>query len=113
MKYTALLPLLLVGCSTTPNHPNYGQVRVVPSGLAATSCQFIGPVRSWKPVLAGGSGAAHRDIRNQVAAAGGNALVIISQVYSDQGHAEIMGEAYRCPTAQGTSPKGAASAVHL
>lgn len=114
MKYSIFLPFLLVGCaSPTPNHPNYSQVRVVPSGLAATSCTFLGAVYSHKPVLQGGYPAAQRSVRNQVAAKGGNALVLTSQSESGTGHGEVMGDAYRCPTAQGTPSKEAASAERI
>jgi len=53
---------------------------------------------SWKPALDGGLPAAQIDIRNKVAALGGNSMLVVSQQVDPPPyqHAELMAEAYRC-----------------
>lgn len=97
MKYTAVFLLLLSGCATQQLTPSGASVQPITPGVATTkNCKHLGMAQSHKPVLAGGLKAAQIDIRNKVAAAGGNAFVVSSQVVSSQGHAEIIADAYSC-----------------
>ena len=99
MKYnTALVvaTLALSGCSTQSKFTEAGrQVRII-SPAIAVSCEHLGMVAGWGPSLAGGLPYAQIDVRNKAASKGGNALVLTSQVVNGSGHAEVLGDAYRC-----------------
>lgn len=95
MRYIALL-LLLAACGTPTKLSDEGrQVRVINTSIA-TQCQHIGMVSGWGPSIVGGMPYAQVQVRNKVADKGGNALVITTQTLSNQGHGEVIGDAYRC-----------------
>src|SRR4051812_741424 len=61
------------------------------------ACEPLGPASSWKPGSEGGQQAADVDIRNRIAARGGNAIVVrIVNVEHPKEDAEIIAESYRC-----------------
>ena len=97
-KYTALaivVLFLLTGCAI-PLSPEGKMVRSI-STTVAVQCRYIGLVHSFKPAFSGGFPAAQVDIRNKTAAAGGNAVVWVSQSRDSNGGADLTGEAYSCP----------------
>lgn len=102
MKSLAILiALLLSGCAFVKLSPEARQVRVIsPSVAAATGCQFLGMNSARGVAIEGGMQAAQVKIRNQVAAAGGNAMVITDRNLEQMGqstHGNITVDAYRCP----------------
>jgi len=101
MKRELLLGLLasltVASCATTEFTPGGRTVRTI-SPVIAQNCEHLGMSSSWKPVIEGGLSAAQIDIRNKVAARGGNAMLVVSQQVDPPPyqHAQIMAEAYRC-----------------
>lgn len=96
MKYTRLVVAvsLVSGCATQLSD----QAKLVrPVALAPANCKHLGMVSTFQPVIAGGLRAAEVDIRNKVALAGGNVLVMSNRSVDTQGHADIIGDAYSCP----------------
>lgn len=89
--------LFVAGCATITFTPQGQAVRSVSPDLAR-SCNHLGLVSSWKPVMEGGLTAAQVDIRNKVGALGANAILVVSQQVDPPPyqHASIMAEAYRC-----------------
>lgn len=95
MKYIFAV-VFLAGCASPIQLSAEGaRVRPVSDGIAAR-CTHLGMVRSFQPVIVGGLSAAQVDIRNKVAAQGGNALVISAQTSDARGHGEVIGDAYSC-----------------
>lgn len=99
MRLGGLLAIFALASCATPTKftPEGRTVRTI-SAVVAQNCEHLGMSTSWKPVLAGGLPAAQIDIRNKVAALGGNAMLVVSQQVDPPPyqHAEIMAEAYRC-----------------
>ncbi len=97
IKYLPLvIAALTAGCATSPA-PDVENVRIVTQDAAnALKCKHLLQVNSAKSASQGGMPAAHLDARNQVAKAGGNALVLKSQVNTQQGGGEIAGDGYSC-----------------
>lgn len=89
--------LTIFGCVTVQFTPEGRNVRTI-TPIVAQTCDYFGLARSWKPSLEGGLTAGQIDIRNKVAARGGNAMVVVAQQVDPPPyqHAEIMAEAYRC-----------------
>jgi hypothetical protein len=90
-----VLSLLLAGCATQQFTEAGRQVRIINTSLAV-SCQHLGMVTGWGPVLVGGMPYAQIQIRNRTAEKGANALAIVSQSVSPEGHGEVVGDAYLC-----------------
>lgn len=88
--------IVLTGCAAQQLSPEAKQVRVI-SPAVATQCKHLGLTQSFQPIIAGGMSAAQIDLRNKVAAAGGNAYVVSHQSVDYQGHADITADAYTCP----------------
>lgn len=98
MRYIALSFLVLTSCANTPQlSPEAQAVRII-APTQATPCAHLGMMEGFGPRMfgLGGLPLAQIKIRNNVAKAGGNALVIASQVLDNDGHATIVGDAYRC-----------------
>ncbi len=95
LKMLCVIALSLSGCATQKFTDEGRQVRIVSTGVAST-CQHLGMVTGWGPALVGGMPYAQVQVRNKVAAKGGNALAISSQSVDGQGHGEVVGDAYRC-----------------
>lgn len=112
MRYILFLfPLLLLGCETVKLSPDARSVRVLQSA-GALGCTHIGMVQSYQAAIVGGLSAAHVDLRNKVADAGGNAVAITTQQVDRHGNGTLLGDAYRCPT-QGRSEPVVPSEVRL
>jgi hypothetical protein len=85
---------LFVGCSTPTLSPEGKQVRTINTSKAV-QCRYVGLVSGHHRVWTGGYVAAQTDVKNKTAAAGGNAVVVLSQ--SDEyGDGNINAEAYSC-----------------
>lgn len=95
--FVLILFSTLSGCMTTKFTKEGRTIRTI-SPVVAQNCKHIGIANSWKPSLEGGLSAAQIDIRNKVAALGGNAMIIASQQVDPPPyqHAEILAEAYNC-----------------
>lgn len=92
-----LASLALASCAITKFTDQGRAVRTI-SPVVAQNCEHLGMSSSWKPSLEGGLTAAQIDIRNKVAAAGGNAMLVVSQQVDPPPyqHAQLMAEVYRC-----------------
>lgn len=90
MKYSiSLLAFLLCGCA--PQLTSEARsVRVI-SPSVAQQCKHLGLAQAFQPPIAGGTPAAQIEIRNRVAAAGGNAYVP-----SAQGQGSVTADVYAC-----------------
>lgn len=101
MKLKSVVPIVallaLSGCATVQLTPGGRQVRTISPGVAQ-DCTHVGLASSFKAVIEGGISAAQIDIRNQVAALGGNAMIIVSQQVDPPPyqHGRIMAEVYKC-----------------
>lgn len=97
MKYIALaVAVLMLAACATHFTPEGAKVRVI-STTVAVQCRHVGMVSSFKSAFEAGAKAAQVAIRNKTAAAGGNALVLLSFEPDGNGGAEYVGEAYSCP----------------
>jgi hypothetical protein len=97
MRYIYVGVLLLAGCVTMS--PEAKMVRTITPGVAvAQNCKHLGAASVFAPALEGGMNGAQVKIRNKVAAAGGNAMVVTNQQSDYNGGADIQADAYRCPT---------------
>lgn len=97
MRYSVLLVLLLSACAAPLKMSAGGSAVKVVNSSVASSCKHLGPTQGWQPVAVGGLSAAHVDVRNKVAARGGNAMVISAQYMEGPGHGTVLADAYRCP----------------
>jgi hypothetical protein len=97
----ALFFLVLTGCAVVQLTPEARRVRVItPSVATATGCQFLGMQSARGVAIEGGMRAAQVKIRNQVAAASGNAMVVTGSDLEQMGsstHGNVTVDAYRCP----------------
>jgi hypothetical protein len=93
------ISLVIAGCaSNIPRLTAAGAAVRSVSPSVAQSCTHLGLVSSFTPVLYGGIQGAHLDARNQVAALGGNAILMVSSEVSPgrYAHGDVTAEAYRC-----------------
>lgn len=96
--YVPIISLVIFsGCATMRLTPAGSNVRTI-SPVVAQNCTHVGLASSFTPVIQGGLSGAQIDIRNKVAALGGNAMIIVSQQVDPPPyqHARIMAEAYQC-----------------
>src|SRR3954463_5482536 len=88
--------VFLAGAAMPELTPGGKAVQTLTADVAAR-CESLGPVGAWKWGDDGGLQAAEVDIRNRIAAHGGNAIVVKTvTVEQPIPHAEIAAESFRC-----------------
>ena len=101
MNRIAILAVFVTGCAAHQLTPEAQQVRVITPGVATTlNCKYLGMKIARGVAIEGGMSAAQVKIRNRVADAGGNAMVVTDQHLDYAGqyaHGNITVDAYKCP----------------
>ncbi len=96
------VPLLLLGCAGVQLSPEAKRVRVITPGVAAAqSCKHLGMASAFGAAMEGGMLAAQVKVRNKVAEAGGNAMVMTDSSTERMGqstHGNVTVDAYACPS---------------
>ncbi len=86
---------LIAGCQTIQLSPEGQKVRTV-SPVVAQNCELLGLESAFASALEGGLKPAQIELRNKIAANGGNAMLLISQQVDEYGNADLTAETYRC-----------------